>query len=101
MATRAEHLLACLAEECCEVGQTANKAIRFDLDDDLVTEGYLRHHLECEVCDLLGVIELLQDEGLLPRDLSKINIQQKKFKVQRLMEYAEKKGFLEGGQTDG
>jgi len=63
---RKEHLLSCLAEECCEVGQRVSKALRFGLAE--VQTGQPLNNAERiaeELRDLWSVALMLSDEGYL------------------------------------
>jgi len=65
--TRAEYLLACLAEECDEVGQRTMKALRFSLQE--VQAGQSLNNalrIAAELKDLIAVATLCHQEGLLP-----------------------------------
>lgn len=65
--TRTEHLLACLAEECDEVGQRVMKALRFGLTE--VQPGQDKTNAERiaeELTDLVAVLEMLHDAKALP-----------------------------------
>lgn len=90
-----EHLLSCLAEECTEVGQRVSKALRFGLGE--VQPGQPLTNAERiagELVDLLAVVEILEEEGILdvPRDPGAI--QRKKDKVRKFMVYAAECGAL-------
>lgn len=64
---RREHLLTIIAEECVEVAQRATKALRFGLFE--VQQGQELNNLERlrgELADLLGALELLEDEVQKP-----------------------------------
>lgn len=92
---RKEHLLTCLAEECAEVAQACCKALRFGIDDKgpghtLTNAQYISR----EVNDVIALVEMLEEEGLLPRPSSFTEIEAKKAKVALFMEYAEQRGTL-------
>ena len=101
--TRTEHLLICLAEECNEVAQRVNKALRFGLTD--IQEGQEltnRQRIRLEVNDLLGVLDMLIGEGILhgPNvvaldECDGIALMRKQEKVTRYLAYAKKHGALE------
>ena len=99
MMTRAEHLLACLAEECDEVGQRAMKGLRFTLCDVQPGQGLNNaERLNYEIVDLLTVIEMLWEEGILPEvglGLRAVMGAAKKVKIEKYMEYAHLVGALE------
>lgn len=95
--TREEHLLSCLAEECCEIGQRVSKALRFGLQE--VQPGQTLTNAErivAEYHDLLAVAFMLKEEGLLPfpsnppLDL----VDAKVAKVEKFMAYAREQGVL-------
>jgi hypothetical protein len=90
--TREEHLLTILSEECAEVSQRAAKALRFGLfetqegkeDDNSVR---LREEIE----DLLGVIRILRDEGLITEP-SHDRILAKKPRIEKFLEHSREMG---------
>jgi NTP pyrophosphatase (non-canonical NTP hydrolase) len=93
-----EHLLACLAEECCEVGQMANKSLRFGLDDSHPEKPEIGTNLERlidELNDLDTVILVLEEENIIPknwRDYKKRSAKLKK--IAHYTEHAIKSGAL-------
>lgn len=90
---RTEHLLACLAEECAEVQQAVAKALRFGLDDGYTQDGTNAGDIMKELDDLIGVAEMLRDEGVL-KGLTRAAVDAKKAKVLHWMKYAEERGTL-------
>lgn len=99
MMTVTEHLLFCLSEECSEVAKEACKAGRFGMDDCnplIENDPPQREHIRQELCDLLGVMEMVIDAGLIenPRyDRERINA--KKDKVLKYMDYARRSSALQ------
>ena len=99
-----EHLLTCLAEEGGEVSKECHKALRFGLDDKLTldphgprgTQGLTnREKLIDELNDLLGVVMMLTDRGIIPKDWQDPAKQDAKtHKVARYMDYALRVGSL-------
>ena len=92
-----EHLLVCLNEEGTEIAQSTDKALRFGLDDRYpkTKDTTCRQDIEREINDLLGVIELLQEEGVpFPRLFNREDIEAKKAKVLKYMSYARARGTL-------
>ena len=93
---RIEHLLVCLAEECAEVQHAVAKALRFGLDDGYPgaastnAQGIAR-----ELCDVLALVEMLEDAGVLERPTDTHAIERKKAKVMAFMEYAGQIGEVE------
>ena len=92
-----EHLLVCLSEECAEIIQIVDKALRFGLDDSHPKEpGSNYERIKREINDLHGVIELLSEQGIhFPMDRQLID--EKKEKVKKYMEYAKTRRTLETG----
>jgi len=90
-----EHLLSCLAEECAEVGQRVSKAMRFGLGE--VQPGQALTNAERiadELVDLLAVVGMLEEEGILDVPRDPVAIQRKKDKVRTFMVYAAECGAL-------
>ncbi|MCL2364000.1 MAG: hypothetical protein FWC71_04985 [Defluviitaleaceae bacterium] len=96
MMTKTEHLLTCLIEECAEIQKAAAKALRFGLDD---------HHPDIpgttnadeiaqEYIDLLAIVEMLREDGIIPMLESRDRAQAKKDKVTKYMAYAQARGVL-------
>jgi hypothetical protein len=86
-----------LAEECTEIGQRASKAIRFTAEE--VQPGQELTNAErimYEFRDLQAVMEMLEDEGVLPsiwhRDVAAIEA--KKAKVERFLLHSAAVGTL-------
>lgn len=90
-----EYLLTCLSEEAAELIQVVGKAQRFGLDDNYFDESP-REALERELNDLLGVIELMNenDDVDITGWISRDSIEAKKKKVKKFMKYSENKGLL-------
>lgn len=91
---RIEHLLTNLGEECAEVAQRASKAARFGVMEvqpgqDMNNARRIMNEIE----DMIGVVEMLQAEGVLPQpDRGRINA--KKDKVEKYLTYARACGTL-------
>lgn len=94
--TRAEHLLACLAEECDEIGKNCMKALRFGLTDGYPGSNSTNaEEISRELTDLIAVMRMMVAEGLIPKpDLGGAAITGKKAKVEKFMVYAQEKGAL-------
>lgn len=97
-----EYLLTCTAEEGCEIGQAGHKALRFGLDDiNPKTGNSNRKDLVTEVNDLLGVLELLQENGIeLPGLFGRDAIEAKKLRVLAWMKHSEAVGALQREDVD-
>jgi len=68
---RVDHLLWTLAEECAEVAQRASKAARFGLEEVQPGQEFTNaERLMHEYADLVGILSLLVEEGVLkfPKD---------------------------------
>ena len=93
-----EHLLVCLAEEGSEVAQSADKALRFGIDDVNVLnpEGPdNQQRLIDEINDLIAVVRLCAIHRLLPIHWEDESKQAAKMgKVEKFMAYARSKGTL-------
>lgn len=95
--TRIEHLLTILAEECTEIGQRASKALRFTPSEVQAGQNLSNaDRIMYEFRDLQAVMEMLEDEGVLPsiwqRDVAAIDA--KKTKVEKFLIYSAEVGTL-------
>lgn len=92
-----EHLITCTAEEGCEIGQAGHKALRFGLDDVNPKTGRTnRGDLVAEVNDLIGVLELLQENGIqLPGLYDRTAIDAKKARVMTWLDHSHAVGTLQ------
>lgn len=95
---RKQMLLLQMAEECNEVAQRISKALRFGLDEkqpDHLTDNADR--IVQEFNDLMAVVDMLQDEGVLkiPADTQSFQIQAKKIKIEKYLDYSKQCGILE------
>jgi len=95
--TREEHLLTLMAEEACEVGQQATKALRFGLEevqkDQPLTNA---ERLRGELIDLLTIWEMLAEFWDHPTNNNfRDEIEAKKAKVEKWLEYSETLGKLD------
>jgi len=91
-----EHLLQKVSEECVEVSKEISKALLFGLED-VEPKGINtnREKIQNELADLLGVVELLTDKGILNKSeiFHKNKISIKKLKVLDWMKYSIDKGI--------
>lgn len=100
----AEHLLACLSEECSEISEQCarvsvrvSKALRFGLAE--VQPGQLLSNVErlaAELADLQATVEVLQDAGII----TQAQKDAKKAKLRKFMEYAERLGAIADPAAD-
>jgi NTP pyrophosphatase (non-canonical NTP hydrolase) len=92
---RQEYLLTCLSEEAAEIIQAVGKAQRFGLDDNYIYDDTPKEAIKREFNDLVGVLEMLYEAGV---DFKKLHdrslVEAKKKKVEKYIEYSEKKGTL-------
>jgi NTP pyrophosphatase (non-canonical NTP hydrolase) len=67
-----DELLITTAEECAEVTQVISKILRFGIDDTHpVREKTNREELEVEIGDLMSMIDLLAEAGII--DVAKVH----------------------------
>lgn len=95
---RTEHLLSCLAEECCEVGQRVSKALRFGLSEVQAGQPLTNaERIAEELRDLWSVVLMLSDEGQLGLAEMWPTVEQtraKRDKVERFMSISREQGVL-------
>ena len=107
---RTEHLLVIVGEEATEVSleapalrmaQRAAKALRFGLAERQpaiagVQDGHPDTNADRimhEFADLLGVVEVLQAEGLLPA-VDRERVEKKKAKIEQYLQYSAEMGTV-------
>ncbi len=93
---RTELLLTLLNEECVETAQRVTKALRFTLDE--VQTGQSLSNAErivYEFNDILAVMEVLEEEGILKNVRDPEMIEKKKDKIKKYIEYSKKMGVLD------
>ena len=84
-------------EECNEIGQASAKASLFGLDSIVPDKGITNEeHLIYEIHDLLAVVELLKENGLLNFQINPEMIAAKK---KKMINIAKDRGILIGEQT--
>ncbi|HVK55881.1 MAG TPA: hypothetical protein VM532_12740 [Burkholderiales bacterium] len=93
-----EHLLTCAAEEAVEVAQRADKAARFGLTETQPGQTLTNAaRIMGELVELLAVIEMLEERGLIqwpkPEVIREMK-DQKKGRVIYYMDYARRLGTL-------
>lgn len=91
-----EHLLTCTAEEGGEVSQAAHKALRFGLDDiNPKTQRTNLQDIVSEFNDLIGALELLQEEGVNLQGLyDRQAIDSKKARIKHWLGHSKSVGTL-------
>lgn len=95
--TRQEYLLWLLAEECSEVAQRASKMSRFgshEIQPGQVLDNTDR--LILELVDLIGVLDKMVDEKMIPENFAGEElVEVKRKKIDKYMKYSEQLGILE------
>ncbi len=94
--TRQQLLLTLLMEECNEVAQRASKAIRFTPEEIQEGQGLTNaERIVYEFNDLLAVIGMLENEGVLPKETIRTDlIQAKQEKIEKYLKYSESLGVI-------
>lgn len=94
-----DYLLTCVAEESAEIGKEAAKGIRFGLHDQWQDKPTAHDALIAEYYDLMSVMELLFETGILhkPSEEEIQNmVERKRARVRHFMEYSAKRGCYKG-----
>ncbi|KFZ25570.1 MAG: hypothetical protein KQ78_02236 [Candidatus Izimaplasma bacterium HR2] len=93
---KTEYLLMCASEECGEIIQAIGKIGRFGgVNFHPKTDISNNEQLVLEVNDLLGILELLEENGVLLGGIGcRGDIDEKKHKVEQWMEYSRDNGIL-------
>jgi NTP pyrophosphatase (non-canonical NTP hydrolase) len=96
--TRAEHLLAIVAEECAEVAQRCTKALRFGLTETQPGQPLNNaQRIGAEYGDLVAAMILLarENQDVTCGDIEKL-LEQKRQKIEHYLKYSAKLGRLSG-----
>lgn len=94
-----QYLLTKLAEECTEVGQMAAKCQQFGMNEVYDGDGNVatnRERLHAEINDLLGVIDLFNEEEGFDFVRDERAISAKKEKIKKYRGYSIELGFVKG-----
>ncbi len=92
---RIEHLLTILAEECTEVGQRASKAIRFSPEEVQPSQDLTNaQRIVYEFNDIIAIMEMLKEEGVINLIEDRTMIDKKKEKVEKFLLYSKECGTL-------
>jgi NTP pyrophosphatase (non-canonical NTP hydrolase) len=67
-----QEALIILQEECAEVIQAASKCFRFGIDNEHKSGTTQRSNLEMEIGDMLALVDILVEQGVV--DLNNLNI---------------------------
>ena len=91
---RPEHLLACLAEECDEVGQRVMKALRFGLREVQAGQPLTNDDRICdELRDLIAVAHILHSEGVIGWFMPETgDVHAKRAKIEKFMAISRAQG---------
>lgn len=93
--TRIENLLTILGEECVETAQRVSKALRFTLSD--IQSGQDLSNAEriiYEFNDIVAVMEILNEEGILNKVIDRKAIDKKKMKIFKYLTYSQNIGAI-------
>lgn len=72
MDSKNQEALVILQEECAEVIQAVSKCFRFGIDNDHKSGVTQRSNLEMEIGDMLSLVDILIEQGVV--DLNNINV---------------------------
>lgn len=82
-------LLTILAEECNETGHRASKAIRFTPEECEPNQQMSNaERIVYEFSDIVAVMELLKEEGVINNIIDQNAVANKKEKIKKWMEYS-------------
>jgi len=88
-----DEILTILIEECAEVIQAATKIKRFGLDSN--NQGINEHdnhiHMSMEVGDLMAMIKLSEDNGIIDSQTVRNSATQKLYKLDKFSTYIKSK----------
>jgi hypothetical protein len=98
-----EHLLTQLSEEASEIAIDISKSLRFGLEDRNVLNPAgptNRERLIAELNDLMAIVTLCTENGILPKDWQNAQAQEAKLeKVYKFLLYANDRGTLSTGHS--
>ena len=81
-------LLQILAEECSEVSLNVSKALRFGLEDGYPGQPLTNKELiSLEIGDLMAIIDLCKEEGLISGEIIQANIPAKKGRLNIFLQH--------------
>jgi len=93
--TRNEHLIKILEEECCETAIRASKALRFGINEIQIDQDLTNaERIVYEFNDILAMMELLYDAGLIPQIMDREAIEKKKLKIEKFFIISREQGTL-------
>lgn len=96
MLNNTQYLLSKLAEEAAELAQIAMKAQQFGLDSTHPTTGYTNLQLiELEFNDILGVLRLMEEEGIGEVNPNPLLIRAKTDKILRYRNHLASQGIID------
>lgn len=100
MMTPTDHVLAVVAEECAEVAQRVTKALRFGLKEVQPGQEYTNaQRIMHELADLLGAVEMLQDDRSIPM-VERWRINEKKVRVLKYLDHSRSLGLVADSSCD-
>lgn len=91
-----QFLLTKLSEECAEIAQAAAKTIQFGRDsfNPEYPEKTNRLDLQAEICDLLAIVQMLDEECNFGFQFDVERIEAKKQKVRKYRNFSEQSGYV-------
>ena len=98
-----EHLFIKLMEECAEVQQRVSKLLQFGPDErEPEQERTNVWRLRSELNDLIAIVVMLQDRGLIPKtpghDMA-MHVTAKRQKIAKYLAYSQELGMVEVGDS--
>lgn len=99
--TLKEYYLIILAEECAETAERVSKCLRFTCEEIQPGQGLTNaERVVYEFNDIVAVMEVLQEMGVLHTVIDRKAIELKKEKIKTYTRYSMGQGVIETGEED-